>query len=119
MRNEVKSSQRAPLTRSFRLVTANLPASLGVSATGCPEGYPHCTVQRVAAGSFRLDLNTAYGRVPQVLIIPLHASASLKPILTTRSASSITWLVKNDAGTATDPTEMDVFICGSEVADQI
>jgi hypothetical protein len=119
MRFQVEATQRKPRVFSARLVVASLPGSLSQSSAGCPEGFAQCTVQKVGTGSFRLDFNTAFARVPQVNITPLHATLSLKPVLTTRSATSLTWLVKNDAGAATDPTEMDIIVLGCDTADQI
>lgn len=119
MKFEIKSPQRGPRLLTFRLVVASLPGAIGRSATGCPEGFAQCTVQKVGTGSFRLDYAVPFKRAPQVQITPLHATLSLKCITTTRSASSITWLVKNDSGTATDPTEMDLTVVGYDTADQL
>lgn len=119
MKFDIKSTQRNPRLLSFRLVVASMPGTLGRSVLGCPEGFAQCTVQAVGTGSYRMDFVTPFKRVPQVQVQPMHATLSLKAVITTRTASSITWLVKNDAGAATAPTEMDVTIIGYDSADQL
>lgn len=119
MRFFTEATQRKTRLLGFRLVVASLTGSLVRNAAGCPEGFSQCTVQKVGTGSFRLDFVQPFVRIPQVQITCLSAAGSVKAITTTRTKSSVTWLVKNDAGAATDPTEMDVTVMGVDTADQI
>lgn len=119
MKFSIKSTQRNPRSLSFRLVVASLPGALARSTTGCPEGYAQCTVAKTATGTFALNFVVPFKRAPQITITPLHATLSLKPVLLTRTTTGFTWVIRNDAAAATDPTEMDIVVSGFDSADQL
>ncbi len=113
-------TQRSVREEQFRLVVASVPTGTAAqTATGCPEGTFRCTVLKNGTGDYTINFNNTFVRTPGVWAEALHASSKLFTVLKTRTTSAVNILVYSDAGTATDATEVDVFVRGHDTDDQV
>lgn len=120
MLTDVVSSQRKVRVESFRLVAASVPTGTAAqTATGCTQGTYQCTVLKNGTGDFTVNFNQPFARTPCSVASPLHASSKLFATKVSESASAVRFAVFSDAGTATDPTSLEILVIGSDAADQI
>ncbi len=103
----VKTAQRQPRLECF-----------SSSATALTEGNYRGTFSTGGTGIYTITFAEPFARTPVVTATALHATLSLKCVITAKSASAVTITVRNDSGTATAPTSFDVHVIGSDTADQ-
>lgn len=115
-----KVTQRGVRAQFLRLVFANLPSPTQIqSATACPEGFTQCTLLKNGTGDVSIKFNKPWKRTPAVFAQALHTSSKLFVSTKSQDTDDVRLTVFSDAGTATDPTELHVFVIGSDTTDVI
>ncbi len=120
MKFDYQSSQRGPRLEVFKLVCASVPTGTAAqTATGCTEGTYQCTVLKNGTGDYTVNFNNTFSRSPVASPTPMHATSKLFATIVSTSTSATRVIVHTDGGTATDPTELHIFVAGFATTDQI
>ncbi len=121
MKFPVDGTQRKVRTEFFTVVPASLTTGGAAvsNTTVLPEGFTRATVAATAVGDYTLTYTAPFGRTPVVTFSPLSTTLSLKVVKYSSTTSAVRFQVKNDSGTLTAPTSVDVIVIGSDSTDGV
>lgn len=121
MKFPIDGTQRKLRTEIFKVVPASLTTGAAAvsNTTVLPEGFTRATVAATAVGDYTLTYTAPFGRAPVVTANALSTTLSLKVVQHTSSTTAFRFLVKNDSGTLTAPTSIDVTVTGSDSTDGV